>query len=810
MGVYQVPPSDAIAAFTAAMHEYGLAPPPELIADGRIHRCRVEGDPSYKRDGAYKLHIDEHPAGGFGCWKGGWNWQPWRYSNGATTWTTAERAAFDAKAAARKKTDKEKNQLLAEAARQDAVTLFGNADPADPKHRYLVKKGIRPHGIRQSRNRELLVPRHDMATGELVGLQRILPDGKKLNLTNGRVEHTWFTIGRTEGADTILVGEGFATSATSHEITGHAAVVSFGSGNLQAAAVGLRRQHPQARIIILADDDWAKKDNLGLTKAREAALAADALVAVPDFTGTNRTADDSDFNDPFRLAGAEAVRTCIEAAVGPAAKWSDPEPLNLDIERHPYPIEALPDLARQAVEEVQLFVQCPVEMVAASALSALSIAAQPLIDVRRSSGLQGPTSLYYLTIADSGERKTSSDRYFMRAIYDFEKKKREEGKGMEADYAASLAVWEAQKKTTDAKLEAAAKGNKPLETHRADLASIERGKPTPPRIPRLVYADATQEKLLRCLATEWPAAAIVSNEAAAVFGAHAMGKDSVMRTLGALNVLWDGGVLPVDRVGSSSFTVRGARLSINLQVQAAVLSDFMASNKGLARGSGFLSRFLFAAPETKQGTRMFREPPAAWAALDAYNARIAELLDFNTPLNDDGSLSPSVMEFDREAKAMWVALHDQIEEELAPKGEFVDVRDVAAKAADNIARLAALFHVLHAENGFSNIGLESVKSAGLVVIWHIYQALRFLGLLSSPPELAQVVALDTWVRDCCRREGVTTVSTRTVQQFGPVRTRKALDDALTELAEHGRIKLIAEGKKRLIAVNPALLALWQV
>jgi hypothetical protein len=41
----------------------------------------------------------------------------------------------------------------------------------------------------------------------------------------------------------------------------------------------------------------------------------------------------------------------------------------------------------------------------------------------------------------------------------------------------------------------------------------------------------------------------------------------------------------------------------------------------------------------------------------------------------------------------------KIEKAIGPIGEFVDVRDVAAKAADNIARMAALFHFLDARNG---------------------------------------------------------------------------------------------------------------
>ena len=39
----------------------------------------------------------------------------------------------------------------------------------------------------------------------------------------------------------------------------------------------------------------------------------------------------------------------------------------------------------------------------------------------------------------------------------------------------------------------------------------------------------------------------------------------------------------------------------------------------------------------------------------------------------------------------------------------------------------------------------------------------------------------------------------------PVRKRLELDNALAELVEAGRVRLIERGRKELIAVNPALL-----
>ncbi len=65
-----------------------------------------------------------------------------------------------------------------------------------------------------------------------------------------------------------------------------------------------------------------------------------------------------------------------------------------------------------------------------------------------------------------------------------------------------------------------------------------------------------------------------------------------------LNVLWDGGDLSVGRRTSESFTVRNARLTMGLMVQPETLRAFFAKNGLLARGCGFLVRFLVSWPES--------------------------------------------------------------------------------------------------------------------------------------------------------------------------------------------------------------------
>ena len=77
-----------------------------------------------------------------------------------------------------------------------------------------------------------------------------------------------------------------------------------------------------------------------------------------------------------------------------------------------------------------------------------------------------------------------------------------------------------------------------------------------------------------------------------------------------------------------------------------------------------------------------------------------------------------------------------------------------------------------------------------------------------PAELANPARLESWMLDYCRREHTDKVPTREVQRHGPggLRDKAIIADAIKELAELGRARLVQDGKKKLIQINPALLA----
>lgn len=488
--------------------------------------------------------------------------------------------------------------------------------------------------------------------------------------------------------------------------------------------------------------------------------------------------------------------------------WQTPQPLAPKVEAEDYPLASLPDTIRAAVEEVQAFVKSPVAMVAASALSAVSLATQALYDAERAQGLQSPIGLFMLTLGDSGERKSTCDTKFTQAIKAYENEQAEVYKPIVKQFNASLATWNAEREGLLSEIKTNSKKTSPDTANkqaglRHDMEQHELNEPTPPRVPRLTYSDVTPEELAYKLAFQYPTAGITSAEAGIVFGSHGMKSDSAMKNLAQLNTLWDGGDLQIDRRTSDSFTVCGARLTMALMIQEATLRAFFEKSGQLARGTGFMARFLVSMPESTQGQRPFSEPPLNYPCLDAFNNRITAMLNQPVPMDDNGALSPLLLTLTPEAKAAWIKYHDAIESELVSGGALFDVRDVASKSADNAVRLAALFHVF--EGGIGAISEDAFSRASEVAIWHLSESLRFFGDLAAPQNMADAARLDKWIIEHCKREKTHCIKRRDIQREGAIRDGARLDAAIKELIELDRIRIEKDGKQIFIWINPALM-----
>ena len=492
-----------------------------------------------------------------------------------------------------------------------------------------------------------------------------------------------------------------------------------------------------------------------------------------------------------------------------ADSWPDPQPLENRETSEPYPVNALPETIRNAVIEAQAFYQAPIPLISASALGALSLTIQGHIDVARAGKLTGPTSLYSLVIARSGERKTSCDRHFMKAIHDHVQELEKQTEPELVKWSADYRAWQAEIKGLEARITALSKDTKgkpdELDKAKNDLRVLEASEPAKPLEPRMIYTDFTPEVLGFNLATGYPTAGVISSEAGTVFGSHGMGKDSIMRNLALINQLWDGAAVRIDRRTSDSFTIREARLTVSLQVQQEALREFYAKNGELARGSGFMARFLISVPQSTQGTRLFKDEPDTWPALAKFNDRLKAILSDALPMTEKCRLEPCVMTFSPEVKTLWVSQYNAIEKALGNGGKLEDINDMASKAADNIARLAALFHYF--EHGKTSICADCLDRAAVIVLWHLNEAKRFFNDIATPPEQIRLKKLDKWIIREAKTKQTYGIPQSRILQYGTIRKSEQLNEALETLQELDRIRIDRSGSAKLVIINPKLFLL---
>lgn len=486
--------------------------------------------------------------------------------------------------------------------------------------------------------------------------------------------------------------------------------------------------------------------------------------------------------------------------------WPDPEPLIGEEVQQSYPLDSLPPIIKEAVEEVVDFVQCPVPIAASSALGVLSAASQGLADVSRAEGLSGPISVNLLVIADSGERKTTVDTLFSKPIKDWEQKKNIESIDAKRNFETDNLIWQSNMEGLKKSLIRSQNNNHDdIEDIESKIKSLMCNKPKKPIVPRIMFTDTTPEALASTLACEHHSGAIISSEAGSVLGGHSMNQESIMRNLSLLNTLWDGGNFYNDRRSSEkNFVLQGARLTISISVQHETFIKFLEKSNGLVRGIGFMARFLFAFPKSTQGNRLFKDY-TSWDALNRFYETIVEILDMPLRINEFGEINPSDIKLSPEAQQQWIAFHNEIETELGVGGEYESVKDVASKTADNAARIAAQFHIV--ENGLEGeISLKTFTNAAAIAKWHLNEFKRFTIEGRLPEITRQALKLRGWLIPYCLKNNIEVMELRHIVNYGPYQLRKTslVRECLDYLCIANGVFWIDSNIKTRIRINPKL------
>ena len=172
----------------------------------------------------------------------------------------------------------------------------------------------------------------------------------------------------------------------------------------------------------------------------------------------------------------------------------------------------------RAVRGIASKAQVPTALAAQSVLAASTLAAQVHADIALPFGQTRPPSLYLLTVARSGDRKSTSDREALWAVNQREADLHADKRAAEQRWAASNAAWAADKRKIEA--------DKNLDREARRLALEELGPEEPPPLqPMLVMPDPTLEGLVKAMPTAPASLGVFSAEGGQLIGGHAMSRD---------------------------------------------------------------------------------------------------------------------------------------------------------------------------------------------------------------------------------------------------------------------------------------------
>ncbi len=486
----------------------------------------------------------------------------------------------------------------------------------------------------------------------------------------------------------------------------------------------------------------------------------------------------------------EAERRAMDPAgdepTGLEEIWPEPVPLVRPLAAPlPFPVEALGTILGEAARGMADIVQCPEAIAASSVLAVSSLAVQPHVDVvHPATRRRIPVSLFVLTIAESGERKSAADAEALEPVRQFERIAADAYKTKYARWRNSHDAWEAAR----AALKRKAKG---------DWRAIDREltalgeEPKPPPKPHILMSEPTFEGLAKVLAESQPSVGLFSAEGGGFLGGHAMREESRLRALTGLSELWDGAPLKRTRAGDGSLHLPGRRLSLHLMVQPNIAPLLLADD--MALGQGFLSRLLVAYPQSLQGKRLQRDAlPESLAARDRYTSLIGDILAREPRTIGDSELDPLPLQLTPEARVRWREFADEMERELAADGPSSGIRGLRNKVPEMALRIAG---VLAGVDGFTAISFDTLNRGIAVATFYLSEAKRLYAASLTSPRIADAVLLLRWLVD----RKVENISLREIQTFGPNKLREAAKVKATVLVlvDHrlGRLETRGGGRR---------------
>lgn len=385
--------------------------------------------------------------------------------------------------------------------------------------------------------------------------------------------------------------------------------------------------------------------------------------------------------------------------------WALPKPLKPEVRNYDtLSLDGYPDTLRKYLDAVCKSGQSPKEMCILPLLSTLATCVQGKCKVKQHySSFSHELTLYTLTVAPSGNRKSPALNYFTRALIDYQTRYNDIHEVERKQRATERLFLENKRKAALSGRNANVEVAKDIDRQLADLPPIESLS--------LYVTDITPEALAQAMSEHGDKMAILDAEGGVlkvVAGMYNGGAANVDLLLEA----FDGEPVEIRRKTTGSITLKRPLLSIGLLTQPDKFQEFINNRQFM--GNGFIHRFLFSF--CRQNIRYSDTAPDIPKDIkEKYYDMVNRLLSM--PESD------TVITHDRESQILFHDLHEYIQNQKQQGGIFEYVPSYAEKQLANALKIAAILHLCEHEPT-EPISGKTAQAAINTTMWLFNQAIQ--------------------------------------------------------------------------------------
>lgn len=436
-----------------------------------------------------------------------------------------------------------------------------------------------------------------------------------------------------------------------------------------------------------------------------------------------------------------------------------------------YPVDALgatADLARS----LAIAFQTPVEIVAQSLLSALSLVTQCIANAQTPFGSNCPLSLCLITVAEPSARKKYVEKLIFAEIEAYEQ-------GLQ-----DMLIYDPQVKNLSDKSLKSKTINQNLlgSLHRAPASKLD--------------------VVIRGLSKLANSIVYSSNDLTQFVGENkSRPSPAILLANSYLDRLWFGENIIVSQ-GSTAQLLRGRRVAVSLNTSPESASDVLRIDRSSAQS--LLSKALVSWPKSIVGDRNSVEvDPSKINGLEDFNNRCISLLtkaDF-PPGSDSSQLSARVLKLDGEERKTLLNFLNQVEEHSGDSQYFAKISAFSENSAEHICRIAGVLQI-YADPKALRIDAEHLKSAMELFSYYALQMYKLQENNSLADGEADANWLLLWLQNNYRKHlnvtGTEIFKVRYIQQNTHLPLRKA--DVIQKSLEilHSRRVIFFDKNNRLV------------